>query len=108
MKLLDQVRDKIRKKHYSVRTEQAYVEWIRRFIIFHGKRRLKDMGEKEISQYLSHLASELKVATSTRNQPLSTTPHKWCPIPGCHAREGGHPGFSSGFPPRACGNDVLR
>ncbi len=70
MKLLDQVRDKIRKKHYSIRTEQAYVEWIKRFTIFHGKRHPKDMGEKEISQYLSHLASDLKVASSTQNQAL--------------------------------------
>ena len=70
MKLLDQVRDKIRRKHYSIRTEQAYVEWIRRFILFHGKRHPKDMGEREISQYLSHLASDLKVASSTQNQAL--------------------------------------
>lgn len=70
MKLLDQVRDKIRRKHYSIRTEQAYVEWIRRFILFHGKRHPKDMGEREISQYLSHLASDLKVASSKQNQAL--------------------------------------
>jgi hypothetical protein len=53
MKLLDQVRDKIRKEHYSIRTEQAYVDWIKRLIIYHGKRHPKDMGEREISQYLS-------------------------------------------------------
>jgi len=65
MKLLDQVRDVIRKRHYSIRTEQAYVDWIRRFIVFHGKRHPKDMGEAEISQYISHLASAQQVASST-------------------------------------------
>ncbi len=53
MKLLDQVRDVVRKKHYSIRTKQAYVQWIRRFILFHNKRHPKDMGEIEISQYIS-------------------------------------------------------
>lgn len=48
MERLDQVRDVIRKKHYSIRTEQAYVEWIKRFIIFHNRRHPRDMGEKEI------------------------------------------------------------
>jgi len=71
MKLLDQVRDVIRKKHYSIRTEQAYVEWIRRFIIFHDKRHPKDMGETEISQFISHLATDLNVAASTQNQALN-------------------------------------
>ena len=46
MKLIDQVRDVVRKKHYSIRTEQAYVQWIRRFILFHNKRHPKDMGEE--------------------------------------------------------------
>jgi site-specific recombinase XerD len=71
MKLLDQVRDVIRKKHYSIRTEQAYVGWIERYILFHNKRHPKDMGEMEISQYLSHLANEQKVAASTQNQALN-------------------------------------
>jgi len=77
MKLLDLVRDDIRKKHYPIRTEQAYVEWFRWLIIFRGKCHPKDMGEKKITQYLSHpkclshLASELKVVSSTRNQALS-------------------------------------
>jgi integron integrase len=71
MKLLDQVRDVIRKRHYSIRTEQAYVDWIRRFIVFHGKRHPKDMGEAEISQYISHLASAQQVASSTQNQALN-------------------------------------
>ena len=70
MKLLDQVRDVIRKKHYSKRTEDAYVEWIRRFILFNGKKHPKDMGESEIPQYLSYHASQCKVAASTQNQAL--------------------------------------
>jgi hypothetical protein len=70
MKLLDQVRDKIRKKHYSSRTEQVYDERIKRFIIFREKRHPKDMGEPEISQYLSYLVSDLKVAASAQNQAL--------------------------------------
>jgi integron integrase len=71
MKLLDQVRYVIRKKHYSIRTEQAYINWIKRYIFFHKKRHPKDMGEKEISQYLSHLAVDRKVAASTQNQALN-------------------------------------
>ncbi|MCF6157079.1 MAG: integron integrase [wastewater metagenome] len=71
MKLLDQVRDVIRKKHYSIRTEQAYVDWIRRYILFHKKRHPKDMGEKEISQYISFLATAKNVAASTQNQALN-------------------------------------
>jgi len=58
MRLLDQVRHVIRKKHYSICTEQAYTDWIKRFILFHGKKHPKDMGESEISQYISYLAVE--------------------------------------------------
>ncbi len=71
MKLLDQVRQVIRKKHYSYRTEQTYVAWIKRFILFHGKKHPKDMGEKEISTYISHLAVNRNVAASTQNQALN-------------------------------------
>jgi integron integrase len=71
MKLLDQVRDVIRKRHYSIRTEQAYADWIRRFILFHKKQHPKDMGEKEISQFISHLATDRNVAASTQNQALN-------------------------------------
>jgi len=71
MKLLDQVRHVIRKKHYSIRTEQAYTDWIKRFILFHDKRHPKDMGEKEISQYISYLAVKRNVAASTQNQALN-------------------------------------
>jgi len=71
MKLLDSVRHTIRKRHYSIRTEQTYVEWIRRYIVFHGKRHPKDMGENEISQFVSYLATGRNVAASTQNQAIS-------------------------------------
>jgi len=70
-KLLDRVRDAIRRKHYSIRTEQAYTDWIRRFILFHGKRHPAEMGESEMSEFLTHLARDGKVAASTQNQALS-------------------------------------
>jgi len=70
MRLLDQVRHVIRKKHYSIRTEQAYTGWIKKFILFHGKKHPKDMGETEISQYISFLAVKQNVAASTQNQAL--------------------------------------
>lgn len=70
-KLLDQVRVKIRLKHYSIRTEQAYVDWIRRFILFHNKRHPADMGAPEVEAFLTHLAVKGKVAVSTQNQARS-------------------------------------
>jgi integron integrase len=70
-RLLDQVREEIRKRHYSRRTEKTYVGWIRRFILFHGKRHPAEMGEAEVSRYLSHLAVSGKVSASTQNQALS-------------------------------------
>ncbi|RDH86170.1 MAG: integron integrase [endosymbiont of Escarpia spicata] len=70
-RLLDRVRAKIRVKHYSIRTEQAYVDWIRRFILYHGKRHPGLMGAKEIETFLSHLAVDRNVAASTQNQALS-------------------------------------
>ncbi len=69
-KLLDQVREKIRVKHYSYRTEQAYVQWVKRFILFHNKKHPKDMGEKEITQFLSHWAVNRNISASTQNQAL--------------------------------------
>ena len=66
-KLLDQVRDKLRVKHYSIRTEHAYVDWIKRYIIFHGKRHPKNMGARDIEAFLTHLAVAGKVAASTQN-----------------------------------------
>jgi integron integrase len=70
-KLLDQVREKLRVKHYSIRTEQAYVDWIKRFIFFHQKRHPETMGNREVSEFLSHLATHRNVAASTQNQALS-------------------------------------
>ena len=70
-KLLDQVRDRIRVKHYSIRTETQYLQWIRRFILFHDKRHPRDMGAAEVEAFLTHLAVEGRVAASTQNQALS-------------------------------------
>ena len=70
-RLLDRVRLVIRARHYSPRTETAYVAWIRRFILFHGKRHPVEMGEPEVTQFLSALASERHVSASTQNQALS-------------------------------------
>lgn len=70
-KLLDQVRGKIRLKHYSIRTEQAYTDWIKRFILFFGKKHPRDMGASEIEQFLTHLAVDGKVSASTQNQAKS-------------------------------------
>jgi len=70
-KLLDQVRDTIRRKHYSIRTEEAYVPWIKHFILFHDKRHPKEMGVPEVEAFLTHLAIDLNVAASTQNQALN-------------------------------------
>ena len=70
-KLLDRVRWLLRAKHYSIRTEQAYVDWTRRFILFHNKRHPGEMGEDEISAFLNDLAINRKVSASTQNQALS-------------------------------------
>ena len=70
-KLLDRVRHAIRAKHYSRRTESAYVDWIRRYIIFHHKRHPSDMRAPEIAAFLTWLATERRVSASTQNQALS-------------------------------------
>jgi hypothetical protein len=70
-KLLDQVRKAIRMRHYSPKTEESYVHWIKRFVFFHNKRHPAEMGEKEIAQFLSSLASELHLSASTQNQALN-------------------------------------
>ena len=70
-RLLDLVRDRIRVKHYSLRTEQAYIQWIKRFILFHGKRHPKAMAAPEVEAFLSHLATEKNVSASTQSQALS-------------------------------------
>jgi integron integrase len=70
-KLLDQVREVCRFKHYSIRTEQAYVDWIKRYIYFHGKRHPKDLTATHIREFLTHLAVKDKVSASTQNQAFS-------------------------------------
>jgi integron integrase len=70
-RLLDQVRDRIRFKHYSLRTEQAYVDWIKRFIRFHGNRHPSDLSSAHVEAFLTHLAVDLQVAASTQNQAQS-------------------------------------
>ena len=70
-KLLAQYRERLRVKHYSLRTEDAYLHWVRRFIHFHGKRHPREMGGPEVEAFLSHLATEGRVAPSTQNQALA-------------------------------------
>ncbi len=70
-RFLDRVRIAIRARHYSLRTEEAYVGWIRRYIFFHGKRHPKEMGEQEINAFLSDLAVTHGVSASTQNQALA-------------------------------------
>jgi integron integrase len=69
--LLDRVRDAVSARHYSRRTEETYIAWIRRYILFHGKRHPAEMGAGEITQFLTDLAVHRKVAASTQNQALS-------------------------------------
>jgi len=67
-KLLDQVREVNRRKHYRIRTEHAYADWVKRFILFHHKRHPQELGKQEITAFLNHLAVDRKVAASTQNQ----------------------------------------
>jgi integron integrase len=69
--LLDRLRSKIRLKHYSIRTEDAYVDWVRRFILFHRKRHPSELGAKEVEAFLTYLAVQGNVAASTQNQAKS-------------------------------------
>ena len=70
-RLLEQVRERIRLRHYSIRTEQAYVGWIRRFILANGKRHPKELGAREVEAFLTQLATKSNVAAATQNQALS-------------------------------------
>ena len=70
-KLLTQLRERLRFLHYSIRTEQQYVQWVRRFILFHGKRHPAEIGGAEVEAFLTHLAVEGHVAAATQNQALS-------------------------------------
>ena len=71
MKLMEQIKHKLRTKHYSIRTEIAYCKWIRQFILFHNKHHPLEMGEVEINKFLSYLANDRHVAASTQNQALN-------------------------------------
>lgn len=70
-KLLDQMREALRSRHYSRRTEQTYCHWVKRFIYFHNVRHPAEMSEAEINAFLTHLAVKEKVSASTQNQALS-------------------------------------
>jgi integron integrase len=67
-RLLDQLRDSLRVRHYALRTEQAYVDWVKRFIRYHGVRHPREMGAAEVEAFLSHLATERNCSASTQNQ----------------------------------------
>ncbi len=71
MKLLEEVRDVLRRRHYSIRTEQAYTSWIKNYIAFHRMRHPRDMGKREIEAFLNHLARGRNVASSTQNQAFN-------------------------------------
>lgn len=85
-RLLDQMRGRLRVKHYSIRTEQAYVDWVRRFILFHGKRHPRDLGPQEVEAFLTHLAAQARVSASAHNQAKSAILFLfWDVIPGARA-----------------------
>lgn len=67
-KLLERMRFHLRTRHYSIRTEQAYLDWVRRFILYHNKRHPQEMGAREVEEFLSHLAVDRQVSASTQNQ----------------------------------------
>ena len=70
-KLLDRMRAEIRVRHYSIRTEETYLDWARRFILYHNKQHPKDLGADEVQAFLSYLALERNVSSSTQNQAKS-------------------------------------
>ncbi len=67
-RLLEQLRDALRVRHYAIRTERAYVDWVRRYVRFHGLRHLVELGAEEVTAFLTHLAVERQVSPSTQNQ----------------------------------------
>ena len=68
---LEEVRRAVRVRHYSIRTEKTYLHWIKRYILFHGKRHPSEMRETEVAEFLSHLAMSRRVSASTQNQALN-------------------------------------
>jgi hypothetical protein len=109
-RLLDRVRDAIHSRHYSRRTEKAYVGWVRRYILFHGKRHPAELGAAEVTAYLSSLAVQDKVAASTQNQALSALLFLYrvvlerdLPWSTTWSAPGARPGFPWSSPARRCG-----
>jgi integrase len=86
-RLLDQVRNKIRFRHYARTTEKTYVAWIRRYILFHGKRHPKEMGVHEIESFLSHLAVRCNVSASTQNQAFNALIFLYKHVLGIHLKD---------------------
>jgi len=82
-RLLDQVRERTRYLHYSIRTEDAYVYWVRAFVHFHGLKHPKEMGASEVEGFLSHLANDRQVAASTHKQALSALIFLFDRVLGC-------------------------
>lgn len=70
-RLLEQVRDRLRVLHYSYRTEQSYIDWIKRYVLFHGKRHPVELGARHVETFLTHLAVKSRVSASTQNQAKS-------------------------------------
>src|SRR5262245_13844173 len=71
LSLIGRLRDRLRTRHYSRKTEAAYLAWVRRFVVFHGRRHPHTMGAREVAAYLSHLATERRVGAATQNQALA-------------------------------------
>lgn len=97
-RLLAQLRERIRYKHYSLRTEQAYVQWVRMFVKWHGLRHPRDMGQQEIEGFLAMLANERRVAAAPHNQALSALLFLYrevlcIDLPACSARPSAFPLF---------------
>jgi integrase len=81
-KLLDRMRARLRTRHYSIRTEDSYVQWAKRFILFRGKRHPSSIGAAEINEFLTHLAVERNVSSSTQSQALVAILFLYCDVLG--------------------------
>ena len=71
VRLLDQIRERLRLKHYSIRTEKSYVDWIRRYIVFHNRQHPRQLGSKDVERFLTYLAVDRELSASTQNQALA-------------------------------------